>query len=102
IVPVVAMRMCDQHRLYSIQHFIHRAWKRNQWVIPRLRRILDGRHGSHLAQHGIYEQTHAGVLQQQRGVADELKLHQKISCAACTVLQWMITVSVTLCAWPPA
>ena len=81
IVPVVAMRMRDQHGLQIVQHFVHGTGQRDQRIVSRLRRILDGRHGSRITQHGIYEQAHTGVFEEQGCVANELKLHYLNLCA---------------------
>src|SRR5260221_7013624 len=96
------MRVRHQYQLHAIQHLLDRKWQRYQWIWARLRGILDRRHRSRVAEHGINQNLHAGIVQQQRGVAHQLQLQEKTSLAANTVLQWIVTVSSTRRAYPPA
>ena len=55
IVPVVAMRMRYQHQLHAIQNLFDWKRQRHQRIGARLRRILNRRHGSRFAQHGVHQ-----------------------------------------------
>jgi hypothetical protein len=56
----------------SIKHLFHRHGQRDERIWPRLRRILNGRHGAGIAQHWINQQPHVRVVEQEGCVPDEL------------------------------
>src|SRR5580704_14281901 len=70
-IPVIAVSVGDQHNLNLPHKLLRTHGQRNQRIVEWIGRVLNGRTGAGVVEHGIDQNSVAGVLKNQRGMSDQ-------------------------------